>query len=429
MTDLGRIQLKNIAEPIRAYALRVGVPAQAKPTLALPDKPSIAVLPFQNMSGDAEQEYFVDGMLEDIITGLSSIKWLFVIARNSSFIYKGKPVDIRQFGRELGVRYVLEGGLRKAGSRIRITGQLIEAETGAHLWADKFDGPLDNIFDLQDQITDRVVGILEPNLTRSEIERSRRKHPENLDAYDLYLRALPHVTLLTTEGANSGARFLDDALALDPNYAAAHALCAWRHEILFLHAGCHEAERTAAVWHARIAVESKTDDAAALALAAHTIALLGKESEAAVSTIERALSLNGSCATAHFWGAHVHAFSGNSSTAIALAERALRLSPFDPLAYVAYQSLGMAALQDARFDEAALQYAKAAHANPGSSSYWFAHGIALALAGRAAEAGPSLQRGRELEPEWRFGFFFQIGITRSLAEKFAEGARLLGLPE
>ena len=165
VSDLGPTQLKNIAEPIRAYALEVGAPAEAKPAtpvgpaaaektpapLPLPEKPSIAVLPFQNMSGDAEQEYFVDGMVEDIITGLSRIKWLFVIARNSSFVYKGKAVDIRQVGRELGVRYVLEGGVRKAGNRLRITAQLIEAETGAHLWADRFDGALDDVFDLQDQ--------------------------------------------------------------------------------------------------------------------------------------------------------------------------------------------------------------------------------------------------------------------------------------
>ena len=189
VTDLGPTQLKNIAEPLRVYALEVGIPAKAKPTsetkppepsarLALPDRPSIAVLAFQNMSGDPQQEYFADGMVEDIITGLSRIKWLFVIARNSSFVYKGKAVDVRQVGRELGVRYVLEGGVRKAGSRVRITAQLLEAETGAHLWADRYDGKLEDVFDLQDQITENVVGVVEPSLRQSEIERSRRKPPE-----------------------------------------------------------------------------------------------------------------------------------------------------------------------------------------------------------------------------------------------------------
>jgi TolB-like protein len=172
------------------------------PGLALPEKPSIAVMAFQNMSGDPEQEYFADGMVEDIITGLSRIKWLFVIARNSSFTYKGKAVDVRQVGRELGVRYVLEGGVRKSGARVRITAQLLEAETGAHLWADRYDGALEDVFDLQDQITDRVLGIVEPSLRQSEIERSRRKRPESLGAYDLYLRALPY----TASGMPADAR-------------------------------------------------------------------------------------------------------------------------------------------------------------------------------------------------------------------------------
>jgi adenylate cyclase len=203
VSDLGETKLKNIVEPMRVYSLQVGTAAQARAgtqaehvaptapgaTLALPDKPSIAVLAFQNMSGDSEQEYFADGMVEDIITGLSRIKLLFVIARNSSFAYKGKAVDIRQVGRELGVRYVLEGGV---GQRLRITAQLVEAATGAHVWADRFDGALEDVFDLQDQITDRVVAAVEPSVQKSEIERSRQKRPDSLDAYDLYLRALPY---------------------------------------------------------------------------------------------------------------------------------------------------------------------------------------------------------------------------------------------
>ena len=186
------------------------------------------------MSGDPEQEYFADGMVEEIITGLSRIKWLFVIARNSSFVYKGKAVDVRQVGRELGVRYVLEGAVRKAGDRVRITAQLLEAETGAHLWADRYDGKLEDVFDLQDQITEKVVGVVEPSLRQSEIERSRRKRPENLDAYDLYLRALPHVASAMPADARIAAGFLEDALRLDPNYAAAHAFIAWCHEICFM---------------------------------------------------------------------------------------------------------------------------------------------------------------------------------------------------
>ena len=178
------------------------------------------------MSGDPEQDYFVDGMVEDIITGLSRIRWLFVIARNSSFIYKGKPIDVRQAGRELGVRYLLEGSVRKAGARLRITAQLIEAETGAHVWADRYDGAVEDVFDLQDKLTQNIVGILEPNLRRAEIERAQRKRPESLDAYDLHLRALPHMELVMPEDAAVCVGYLEQALKLDPNYAIAHAFMA-----------------------------------------------------------------------------------------------------------------------------------------------------------------------------------------------------------
>ena len=223
--DLGEKELKNIARPVRVYRVNMDREAtgsepsareRPEARLALPDKPSIAVLPFQNMSGDPEQDYFADGMVEDIVTGLSRIKWLFVIARNSSFVYKGKAVDVRQVGRELGVRYVLEGGVRKAGLRVRITAQLVEAETGAHLWADKFDGGLEDVFDLQDQITDRVVGIVEPSLRKSEIDRSRRKRPESLDAYDLFLRALPCLVPISNADAPVAAGLLRDALETGP---------------------------------------------------------------------------------------------------------------------------------------------------------------------------------------------------------------------
>ena len=411
-------------------------PATAQPAprrraarLALPDKPSIAVLPFQNLSGDPEQDYFVDGMVEDIITGLSRIKWLFVIARNSSFVYKGKAVDVRQVGRELGVRYVLEGGVRKAGNRLRITAQLIEAETGAHLWADKFDGALEDVFDLQDHITDRVVGIVEPSLQRSEIERSKRKRPENLDAYDLYLRALPHATSLTPEEAMIAAGFLDGALKLDPNYAAAHALAAWCREICFMHAGFDEADRNAGVRHARAAIGSRTDDATALAVAALVISHLGKDYETALSAIGRALSLNASSAAALYFGAQIHAYSGNSAAAIALANRALRQSPFDLWAYAGYVALGAAAIQEARYDEAASHYAKAVQANSSFIAPYFSQAIAIALAGRVEEARPLVGRALELEPGFRIRVFFEVGLAPEIADKLALGARLLALPE
>ena len=264
-TICGEQQVKNIARPVRVYrvdrtdaARRDGAPVDCGDRLpALPDRPSIAVLPFQNMSGDPEQEYFADGIVEDIITGLSRIKWLFVIARNSSFVYKGRAVDVKQVGRELGVRYVLEGSLRKAGNRVRVTAQLIEAESGAHVWAERYDRALDDIFELQDEMTLSVVGAIEPSLRQAEIERAKRKRPENLDAYDLYLRALPHAQVSDAgrgrQGAcatRSGAR----ARAGLPGRARLRRLVL--RNALSCVAACRRRTKIAALAHAQAAIEA-----------------------------------------------------------------------------------------------------------------------------------------------------------------------------
>ena len=435
--DMGHQSLKNITEPMRAWRARPApnatpsevVVERPAPVLALPEKPSIVVLPFQNMSGDPEQDYFADGMVEDITTGLSRIKWLFVIARNSSFTYKGKAVDVRQVGRELGVRYVLEGGVRKTGNRVRITAQLVEAETGRHLWADRFDGALEDVFDLQDQITERVVGIVEPSLQRSEIERSRRKPPENLDAYDLYLRALPHMASVMPADAKIASRFLSRALELDPDYAAAQAMLAWCHEICFMRGGFDEADRIAGLDRARASIASGTDDAASLAVAALVVSHLAKERETAANTIERALSLNPSSAMALYFGAHIYAFNGNPAAVSTYATRALRLSPFDPFSYEAHNALGLAAIQEARYGEAASNFANAVQANTRFSTLYFFQAVALALGGRMDEAQKVVRRALELEPGFRNRFFLDIGLVPAIADKLVEGAHLLGLPD
>jgi TolB-like protein/class 3 adenylate cyclase/Tfp pilus assembly protein PilF len=431
--DLGPIKLKNIAEPMRAFLVGAGE-TNAKPSgatstaPALPERPSIAVLPFQNMSGDPEQEYFADGMVEDIITGLSRIKWLFVIARNSSFIYKGKAVDVRQAGRELGVRYVLEGSVRKAGNRVRITGQLIEAETGTHLWADRYDGALEDVFDLQDQITDRVVGVVEPSLRQSEIERSRRKRPDSLDAYDLYLRALAHVTLLHPAEVRTAKALLEEALKLDPNYAAAHALVARCHEMGYMAGGFDEAEKAAALRHSHAVIAAGADDPTALTIAAAVIAQLERDFETASRALDRALSLNPSSATAHFFGARICACRGDTAGATAHAQRALRLSPFDRMAYESYGTLGVVAFYQDRYDDAAAHFAQAAQI-VGFSSFYIAQAIALALAGRMDESGSALARGLALEPNFRLRLFAEFGLEQSVVDKIVAGGRLLGLPE
>jgi TolB-like protein len=270
------------------------VGATETPVLPLPDKPSIAVLPFANMSGEPEQEYFVDGMVEEIITALSRIRWLFVIARNSSFTYKGQAVDVKQVGRELGVRYVLEGSVRKAGGRGRITVQLIDALTGTHLWADRFDGPLDDIFELQDQVASGVVGAIEPRLSQSEIERASRKPTASLDAYDLYLRALALRDIHTDESVREAITLLKQALAIDPGYAPAAGLIGWSRVHQWSHGRTpvSEAEAAEAVAFARRALGAAKDDPDALWMAGATLSTFAGEHDIAAAAIDRALTLN-----------------------------------------------------------------------------------------------------------------------------------------
>jgi adenylate cyclase len=278
---------------------------QVEPSdLKLPDKPSIAVLPFRNLSGDPEQEYFADGMVEEIITGLSRIKWLFVIARNSSFTYKGQAVDVNRVGRELGVRYVLEGSVRRAGERVRVSAQFVEAETGVHLWAERYDRRLDDIFALQDEITLSVVGAIEPSLRDAEIERVKRKRPDNLAAYDLVLRAIPHVYVAMPDEAAKAVPLLERALALEADYAGAHGLLAWCQQFLFVRAGFREGNRAAAVRHARAAVTQGRDDATALALGAFIIGLIEHDRVTAREAFERALALS-PCSAFTLFLAHV----------------------------------------------------------------------------------------------------------------------------
>jgi adenylate cyclase len=430
--DLGEKALKNIGRPVRAYSLaltrsQLASERTEKPALSLPEKPSIAVLPFQNMSGDPEQDYFADGMAEDITTGLSHIKWLFVIARNSNFVYKGKAIDVRQVGRELGVRYVLEGGVRKSGN-LRVTAQLVEAETGAHLWANRYDGDTGDVFDFQDLITDSVVGIVEPSVQRTEIERARRKRPDNLNAYDLYLRALPHTTTSRPEDATVAIKLLEEALTLDPDYVAAHALIAWCHEKCFARSGLKEVDRVRALSHAHWVIGSTTDDAAALAMAGYVISLLSRDHEAALNAIDRALVSNPSCATALYLAAQAHSFAGYSDKAAAYANRALRQSPFDLLVHEAHVALGIAAIHEARYEEARAFFARAVQSSPKTGTYYLLQAMALALAGRLEEARPLVEHGLEREPEFRVRWFRGF-FAPALADKFGRAGRLLALPE
>ena len=427
--DAGEQELKNIARPVRVYQLQSGGGETEALALALPDKPSIAVLPFQNLSGDPEQEYFADGMVEDIITGLSRIKWLFVIARNSTFTYKSRPVDVKQVGRELGVRYVLEGSVRKAADRVRITGQLVDTATGAHVWAERYDRRLEDIFALQDEITLSVVGAIEPSLRDAEIERVKRKRPDSLDAYDLVLRAIPHVYVAMPEEAAKALPQLERALALEPSYAGAHGLLAWCHEILFVRAGLKEENRIAAIRHARAAITHGRDDATALALGAFSIGMVEHDRVTAIEAFERALALSPSSAFTLFLGCIVLAYAGEAERAIDWAKRALRVSPIDRLAYAAQHIIGIAHFQRGRYEEAANDARRAIQSNPSFSVSHCLLAAALAKLGRTEDAKAAATQVLALQPSFSSSeTCAALGIVPVLAKPLAEAWREAGLP-
>jgi TolB-like protein len=367
--------------------------------LPLPDKPSIAVLPFTNLSGDPEQDYFADGVVEDIITGLSRIKWVFVIARNSSFAYKGRAMDVKQVGRELGVRYVLEGSVRKSSNRVRITAQLIDTATGMHIWADHYDRALDDIFAVQDELTISVVGVIEPTLRQAEIERAKRKRPDSLDAYDLYLRALPSAFTAMPHDADKALTLLERAVELEPDYAAAHAIIAWCHEQRYLRGGLHEETKKAALHHARKTIALGGDDAAALATAGFVVAVVDSDYETATAAFDRSFALSSSSALALGFSSAVRAWKGDDATAVEQAERAIRLSPFDSLLYVPYVGLAYAHFAAGRFEEAAAAAGHASQSNPKFTMPYVLHAGALANLGRGEEARAVVHRLREIEPD------------------------------
>ena len=335
--DLGERQLKNIDQPVRIYAVRSstgGKPsmsalAEINRLLPLPDKPSIAVLPFQNMSDDPEQEYFADGMVEEITTALSRIKWLFVIARNSSFTYKGRAVDVKQVGRELGVRYVLEGSVRKAGKRVRITGQLIDAITGVHLWAEHFDGSLENVFDLQDRVAINVSGVIEPALQAAEIRRSENRPTNDLAAYDLYLRSLALTFAWERSSVICAIDLLEQAIQRDPRYGPALALEAMCYQNLHINGWSkdQEADRRLSVDLARRALQVAGDDPIVLSTAAHALGYFEENINPAVALIDRALELNPSSATSWYRSGTLRLWAGQPELAIQHFETSMRLNP------------------------------------------------------------------------------------------------------
>ena len=442
--DLGNLALKNIERPVQVFSVRwepsdwqvlaasspAGAPLVALP---LPDKPSIAVLPFQNMSGDPGQEYFTDGMVEDIITGLSRFKALFVIARNSTFAYKGKAVDIRQVGRELGVRYVLEGSVRKAANHLRITGQLIDATSGAHLWADRFDGSVEDVFDLQDQVTMSVVGAIAPKVEQAEIERAKRKPVGNLDAYDCYLRGQARIVETTKDAEVEARHFFYRAIELEPDFATPYAMAA----------RCYS-RRKAQGWILDKAWEQKEvrrlasrisfigrDDAVALCVGGFALAWNNGELDDGDAMTEQAVLLNPNSSIAWLLSGYIKVYLGQHELAIERLARSMRLSPRDPELFNAHMALALAHLFIGRDMEASLWAEKAVREKPNHVAALSVAASCHALAGRPEQAQKAAALLRQLDPARRASNVQEYSVFRRPEDlaRIGEGLRKAGLPE
>jgi adenylate cyclase len=437
--DLGAQHVKNIQEPIRAY--QVGAPsktreaaparvAEAESPPPLPDKPSIAVLPFQNMSGDPEQEYFADGMVEEIITALSRFKRLFVIARNSSFTFKGRAVDIKEVGRRLGVRYVLEGSVRKSAGKVRIAGQLIDAVTGAHIWADRFERALTDVFALQDEVTVAVVSAIQPKLVQTEIAMAARRRPENLTAYDYYLRVLSQCYLNSREGAAEAIRLARRALELDPRFGLVAALAGACHmrNVVWGYAVDPQFERREAVRLLRWALSVDDGDPDTLAVAAVISAFMVGDSESEIEMADRAVALNPNSYLAWHSRGWVYEVAGLPEEAVRSFERAIRMSPIDPLLHRTFLGMGSALIELRRFDEAIVAGKKALRQNPSFAPACRCLASAFAHLGRDAEAREAAARLLEVDPA--FTISARMGrVRRSHVKLLIEGLRKAGLPE
>jgi adenylate cyclase len=432
--ERGDQQLKNISKPVRAFAVRAGAHSPLSDRLSaapsLPDKPSIAVLPFENMSGDPEQEYFADGIVEDIITALSRFKSLFVIARNSSFTFKGRAVDIKEVGRRLGVRYVLEGSVRKASGKVRITGQLIDPVTGAHLWADRFERDLTDVFALQDEVTLAVVSAIQPKMLQTEIEMATRRRPENLTAYDFYLRAMQQFYLVTREGLAEAIRLFHRALELDPRFGSVAALAGVCHmqNVVLGYSNDPQFDRKEAVRLARLALSIDDGDPETLATASITSAFMVGDSEAEIEMADRAVALNPNSWTTWNCRGHVYRIAGLPEEAIRSFERAIRMSPVDPRLHTTLTGIGMALIELRRFDEAIGVGKKSLRKNPSYVATYRCLASAFAHLGRDGEAHDAAARVLEIDPAFTISAFIARG-GQTNAKLLIEGLRKAGLPE
>jgi len=434
--DLGERQVKNIARPVHCYAIRIGAHRRMRATVeskrAAPSA-SIAVLPFANLSSDPDQEYFADGMVEDITTELSRFRQLFVIARNSTFVYKNRSVDVREVARELGVRYVLEGSVRRAGERVRLTAQLIDASTGGHIWAERFDGELADIFRLQDRITEQVVGAIEPQMRRAEIERARRKQPESMEAYDHYLRALPHVYAMRPQDNTEALALFRETMRLDPHFVPAIAYAAWCYEQRVGRGwtAVPDEDAAEAVRLATAVLRSDTEDENSISIAGFVLLRLGGDCDTAIHALRRATDLNPNNAFVAMNAGWGQIFAGDLDRALSDLERARDLSPSDPTAFYVLTGLGMAHALQGRFEEAvALADTSVALYGDWDATYPVLV-FANAMLGRLEAARAALARLLRLIPGLTVSSYGELARFRDPARlaPVLEGLRLAGLPE
>jgi len=428
--DLGEQAVKNIADTVRVYRVAMPGTGLTRPVsategtaLALPDKPSIAVLPFANLSGDPEQAYFTDGIAEDLLTGLARMRWLFVIARNSSFQFREDRVDVQAAGQRLGVRYLIGGTVRKAASRVRITAHLLDSASGAHLWSERYDRELIDIFAVQDEITESVLAVIEPALRKAEIERIQRKRPDDLGAYDLYLRALADMFDPRPEGRDLALQYVAQALTKDPGYAEAHGVAAWCYFAKSLWEGSMPADFIASMLHHAQAVRSsQTEDAGTLAHGAIALALATKDYVGAMEMIDKAIAINPSSAHAHGHGSVIATWAGLSDKSIALSQQALRLSPFDPLSVMPLAGQAGAHVLRGDYPQGLVFAQRALGVYPNHTPSCLLTIVCLVRLGRLGEATAFARNFIAVFPSYR------IIAQAPVLGMFVDELRLAGLP-
>jgi adenylate cyclase len=435
--DSGVQAVKNVVEPVRVYSVATGTASQRPPigslALPLPSEPSIVVLPFANMTGDPEQLHFVDGIVEEITAVLSRVRSFFVIARNTASVYRNRTMGVAEVARELGVRYVVEGSVRRSGSRVRISTHLIDASNGNNIWAERYEGDSEDVFNLQDNIAASVAGAIEPRIRIAEVERARRKRPEKLEAYDFVMRSMPHVWALTPIGSSEALRLLGEALRLDPEYPLALSLASWccAQQVVYTWSDRPEVVRAEGLKLAHAAIDQDSTDPMALTALGAAETILVRELDSAAIHIDKALAIDANNAWAWTRRGWLHSYVGHSETAISDFEKAMRLSPFDPFVFACYHGIGMSHFTEGRYGDAVLWIEKGIRERPNLVWQYRTFAAALAYVGRLDEARSAVALLRHHFPNLSISRFITAVPRRGtdVLARLAEGLRKAGLPE